>query len=89
MATTPILLAQASTTDASAGARPQQIVKVYKPQGDQALVVHLGYEQNYKLDLSAIANEKITLVHVGEKLIILFDNKSTVTVEPFFDSMNT
>ena len=26
------------------------------------------------------------LVHVGEKLIILFDNQSTVTVEPFFDS---
>ncbi len=88
MATTPILLAQVSTTEAAAGARPQQIVKVYKPQGDQALVVHLGYEQNYKLDLSAIANEKITLVHVGEKLIILFDNKSTVTVEPFFDSMD-
>ena len=30
--------------------------------------------------------EKITLVHIGEKLIILFDNQSTVTVEPFFDS---
>ena len=38
------------------------------------------------MDFSAIANEKITLVHVGEKLIILFDNHSTVTLEPFFDS---
>ncbi len=88
MAATPILLAQAGTPGTGDGVRPPQIVKVYKPQGDQALVVHLGYEQNYKLDLSAIANEKITLVHVGEKLIILFDNKSTVTVEPFFDSMD-
>src|SRR4029077_15308971 len=37
-------------------------------------------------DFSAIANEKITLVHVGEKLIIVFDNHSTVTVEPVFKS---
>ena len=29
----------------------------------------------------------MTLVHIGEKLIILFDNNATVTVEPFFDSM--
>ncbi|WP_370204477.1 immunoglobulin-like domain-containing protein [Bradyrhizobium diazoefficiens] len=50
------------------------------------MVVHLGYDQKVKLDFSAIANEKITLVHVGEKLIILFDNKSTITVDPVFDS---
>ena len=37
-------------------------------------MVNLGYDQNVKVDFSAIANEKITLVHVGEKLIILFDN---------------
>src|SRR3990172_8001077 len=84
----PFVVAQASSTGAAAGTRRVQIIKVTKPQGDQAVTVQLGYEQNYKLDLSAIANEKITLVHIGEKLIILFDNKSTVTVEPFFDSMN-
>ncbi|WP_244550347.1 DUF5801 repeats-in-toxin domain-containing protein, partial [Bradyrhizobium sp. cf659] len=50
------------------------------------MVVHLGFDQKVKLDFSAIANEKITLVHVGEKLIILFDNKSTITVDPVFDS---
>ena len=49
-------------------------------------MVNLGYDQKVKVDFSAIANEKITLVHVGEKLIILFDNQSTVTVEPFFNS---
>ena len=49
-------------------------------------MVHLGYDQKVKVDFSAIADEKITLVHVGEKLIILFDNQSTVTVEPFFKS---
>ena len=49
-------------------------------------MVNLGYDQKVKIDFSAIANEKITLIHVGEKLIILFDNQSTVTVEPFFKS---
>ncbi len=49
-------------------------------------MVNLGYDQKVKVDFSAIANEKITLVHVGEKLIILFDNQSTVTVEPVFKS---
>ncbi|WP_244622338.1 DUF5801 repeats-in-toxin domain-containing protein, partial [Bradyrhizobium ivorense] len=57
-----------------------------KPLTDQAVVVNLGYDQKVKVDFTSIANEKITLVHVGEKLIILFDNQSTVTVEPFFDS---
>ncbi len=67
-------------------AAPTRIFRLSKPLGDQAVVVNLGYDQKAKVDFSGIANEKITLVHVGDKLIILFDNKSTVTVEPFFDS---
>lgn len=63
-----------------------RIFRLTKPLGDQAVVINLGYDQKAKVDLSGIANEKITLVHVGDKLIVLFDNKSTVTVEPFFDS---
>src|SRR5262245_39691515 len=83
------VVAQANPIGSAGGkAATVRVIKLAKPQGDQAHVVQLGYEQNYKLDFSAIANEKITLVHIGEKLIILFDNKSTVTVEPFFDSMN-
>ena len=58
-----------------------------KPDSDQAVTLELGYDQKVKLDLSGVANEKLTLVHIGEKLIILFDNQSTVTVHPFFDSM--
>ena len=74
-----------SSTSVSNAAAPR-IFRLSKPLGDQAVVVNLGYDQKAKVDFSAIANEKITLVHVGDKLIILFDNKSTVTVEPFFDS---
>ena len=83
----PFQVAQASgagITDTNSNTAPR-IFRLTKPLGDQAVVINLGYDQKVKVDLSGIANEKITLVHVGEKLIVLFDNKSTVTVEPFFD----
>src|SRR3954454_20463213 len=79
-------LAQASGSANPIAATPVRIFRLTKPLGDQAVVVNLGYDQKVKVDFSGIANEKITLVHVGDKLIILFDNKSTLTVEPFFDS---
>src|SRR5262249_19265835 len=63
-------------------------VKITQPANGQAVVVELGYTQQNKLDLSAIADKKITLVPVGEKLIILFDNQSTLEMHPYFDSMN-
>src|SRR6266404_3577650 len=79
-------VAQVSGTGNSNSTATPRIFKLTKPLGDQAVVVNLGYDQKVQVDFSAIANEKITLLHVGEKLIILFDNQSTVTVEPFFDS---
>ncbi|KGJ71024.1 putative type I secretion system-exported exoprotein [Bradyrhizobium diazoefficiens SEMIA 5080] len=79
-------VAQATGTAIPTNTTPVRTFTLAKPLTDQAVVVHLGYDQKVKLDFSAIANEKITLVHVGEKLIILFDNKSTITVDPVFDS---
>ncbi|TWB88438.1 hypothetical protein FBZ93_118118 [Bradyrhizobium macuxiense] len=80
-------VAQATGTgNSSTNSAPVRVYKLTKPLTDQAVVVNLGYDQKAKVDFSSIANEKITLVHIGEKLIILFDNQSTVTVEPFFDS---
>src|SRR5437660_5639651 len=82
----PFQVAQATGAGNSDSNTPPRIFKLTKPLGDQAVVVNLGYDQKVQVDFSAIANEKITLVHLGEKLIILFDNKATLTVEPFFDS---
>src|SRR5258707_6363019 len=79
-------VAQASGTRNSNNASPPRIFKLTKPLTDQSVVIYLGCEQKAEIDFSAIADEKITLVHIGEKLIVLFDNQSTVTVEPFFDS---
>lgn len=80
-----IVVAQATSLQVATLAQPR-IVKVTKPQGDQSVVLDLSYDRGAKLDLSAIADEKLTLVHAGTKLIILFDNQSTVTAEPFFNS---
>src|SRR5262249_61096793 len=63
--------------------QPQNL-KVKKPQGDQSIVLDLR-DQRVKLDFSGIADEKMTLVQVGTRLVILFDNLSTVTADPFFD----
>ncbi|MEO6382597.1 MAG: DUF5801 repeats-in-toxin domain-containing protein, partial [Nitrobacter sp.] len=82
----PLQIAQADTSGTGGTKQQPRIVKVTKPYGDQSVVVPLSYDGSVKADLSAIASEKITLVHVGEKLIILFDNHSTITLEPFFDS---
>jgi T1SS-143 domain-containing protein len=82
----PFQVAQANIAGQDAGKPPARIVKVAKPFSEQSVIVPLSYDGSVKADLSAIAGEKITLVHIGEKLIILFDNKSTVTLEPFFDS---
>src|SRR5436190_3791204 len=79
-------VAQASGTGVSNSNTPPRVFKLTKPLTDQAVIINLGYDQKVQVDFSRIANEKITLVHIGEKLIILFDNQSTVTVEPFFDS---
>src|SRR5712671_4403899 len=79
--TGPIVVAQASNPQGPGGASPR-IITVNKPQGQQAITIHL--DGSVKLDLSAIANEKITLVHLGNRLIILFDNHATVTFEPFY-----
>ena len=81
-------VAQATSTGNSNPTSAPRIYKLTKPLTDQAVIVNVGYDHKVLVDFSAIANEKITLVHVGEKLIILFDNQSTVTVEPFFDSRN-
>src|SRR6185369_12594469 len=74
----------ASATEFSAQSRPLRVIKVEKPQNNQAVSIHL--DGNTKLDLSDIAGDKITFVRVGERLVILFDNQATVTIEPIFAS---
>ena len=80
-----VWIAQAETTPVQNPA-PLKVVTVVKPGSEQAITIDLGFDQKTKVDLSAVSNEKMTMVHVGTKLIVLFDNHSTVTIEPFFDS---
>ena len=63
---------------------PPKIVKLTKPQDNQAITLFL--DGATKVDFSEIANEQITLVHVGDRLIVLFQGGATVSVAPFFDA---
>jgi len=53
-----------------------KVVKIKKPSDGQAITVELSHDQPTKVDLTATAK------------LILFDNRSTVTIEPYFASMN-
>lgn len=79
----PVLLAQLSGVAQNPSPTPK-ILKIEKPATGQALTFHL--DGNARLDLGDIASEKLTFVRVGDKLIVLFDNQSTVTVDPVFDA---
>ena len=76
----PFLLAQASPQ--VPGLTQPRLIQLTKPSGNQSVTVQL--DGATRLDFSRIGNETVTLVRVGEKLIILFDNQTTVTVEPVF-----
>src|SRR3984957_10016628 len=75
-----VILAQANGPQGP-NPNPAKVITVNKPQGDQSITLHL--DGSTKLDLSTIANENITLIHIGDRLIILFDNHAQVTIEPF------
>src|SRR3954470_10536138 len=77
----PVLLAQLSGSSPQTGAPPKNL-KLEKPQNGQAVTVHL--DGSTRLDFSDVASEKLTFVRVGDRLIVLFDNQSTVTVDPVF-----
>ena len=67
---------------------PAHTIVLTKPANGQAITVQTSSDGSVLIDFSAIANEKITLVHVGEKLVILFDNQATLTLDPFYDAHN-
>src|SRR5258706_4094198 len=73
----PIRVAQATGNNSV-----PSLIKVSKPQTSQAVTIHLDGPAT--IDLTAIGNDNVTFVHVGDRLIILFDNQSTVTFDPFY-----
>src|SRR5688572_11045894 len=78
----PIILAQANPSPTA-----PRVIRLEKPAADAA--VTLRVDGVTRLDLGAIAAEQITLVRIGDTLVILFDNKATVTLEPFFAADGT
>jgi T1SS-143 domain-containing protein len=77
----PFVLAQLSAPSAVTDA--SKSLKLGKPTGGQAVTVRL--DGATRLDFTGLGDEKLTFVRIGSRLIILFDNQSTVTVDPVFD----
>src|SRR5262245_65987238 len=77
-----IVVAQAASSSADARATSPRLIHLTKPHDNQA--VFLLLDGRTQLDFSAIANEHLTLVHAGDKLVVLFDNHATVTLAPAF-----
>src|SRR4051812_6017631 len=79
----PVLLAQVSgaSPGSPTGLSPTTL-RLEKPQNGAAVTIHI--DGNSKLDFSDLGNEKLTFVRIGDKLIVLFDNQSTVTIDPVF-----
>src|SRR5258708_2076681 len=81
----PVLLAQLSDSAPQTVANPDpKTLKLEKPSNGQSVTVHL--DGSTRLDFADIASEKLTFVRIGDKLIVLFDNQSTVAIDPVFDS---
>ena len=80
----PLVLAQLSNSQAVPASPAARTLKLEKPANGAAITVHL--DGNTKLDFLDISNEKITFVRVGDRLVVLFDNQSTVTIDPVFNA---
>ena len=80
----PIKLAQATTP----GAAEIRTVRLEKPADGKAVLIQLSTNQTIKVDFSGIAKEKIIIVRVGERAVILFENGATITLDPFWDSLH-
>src|SRR5262245_62492690 len=82
----PFVVAQANI--GNSGGTPVQVIKLFKPQPSKTEIFYAGLTGVVKIDFSAIANEKITLVHDtrNQSLHIVFADGSQIIIEPFFDS---
>jgi len=80
-----VTLAQVQLPVGTAAPEGPKNLKITKPQTEKAVLIHL--DGNVVVDLTDFANENISLVRVGNNLVILFDNKSTVTLEPFYNDL--
>ena len=89
----PFVVAQAGSSSSNSAKAPVQIIKIKKPAPGETEIYHASFTGTVKIDLTDIANEKITFYkdQANQSLHILFleDGKvvSQAIIEPFFDSM--
>jgi VCBS repeat-containing protein len=72
------------TTSGSDENTSKHVVAIIKPPDNSSQIVALDHR--VVLDLHGLADEKITLVRVGDRLVVVFDNHSTVALDHFYDA---
>ena len=89
----PFVVAQAGSSSSNSAKAPVQIIKIKKPAPGETEIYHASFTGTVKIDLTDIANEKITFYkdQANQSLHILFIEGGKVVsqaiIEPFFDSM--
>src|SRR6187551_694398 len=89
----PFVVAQAGSSSSNSAKAPVQIIKIKKPALGETDIYHASFTGTVKIDLTDIANEKVTFYkdQANQSLHILFlDGNKVVAqaiIEPFFDSM--
>ena len=78
-----LVVAEASRPGAGTSASSPRVIQLTKPQDGHAVTVQLD-SGRAQLDFSHISTETVALVHVNDKLVLLFDNHSTITIGPAF-----
>jgi VCBS repeat-containing protein len=72
------------TTPGSDEGTSKHVVAITKPPDNGSRIVALDHR--ILLDLHGLADETITLVRVGDRLVVVFDNHATVTLDHFYDA---
>jgi len=80
----PFIVAQTNNTNS--GAPPVQVINLFKPPPGKVEIFHAAVTGPVKIDFSAIANQKFTLVRDGDRsLHVIFADGSQNIVDPFFN----
>ncbi len=64
----------------------KKIVKLTRPADGTPVVITV--DSNTILDLTAISNENIVLVHAGDRLIVMFSDRSSIVLSGFYGPDN-
>ena len=82
----PIRLAQIQTPQALGQGTARRVVALKHPAAGRLDDIYL--RGDITLDFSAIANDRMVLVHTGNRLILIFEDQAMIVLHGFYDTTN-